>query len=563
MFKPPVVDPSRILLNAILQTVRWFVLPMMLVITSAGSAAPVTENLKNRAVGVTAVPQAGNRIYRIHVVFDPADERACGTWTATTGSAHPAGEGLNVLYGSPTPGFPFTSNTVLRSYTSGRDYATGDKCTRLCGVVAPAVITVMNGSTEVGFRLRWTLSDPTPALPNGPVIELEQEVVVVGPVDGTESVDNTVIRETHTIRNFGPGPFRFGLRKLWDWQIGGDDGPFFGSCDTPEQACDVSMNLTADGSLSGTFPSAYVINQAPAVTVCPGQAPRSGCNETPPYLIAGTVAPPAGAALSPPPTTPELLQFNHFFQLSSSCWLPDTLVNGALCGDKGVEGGDDTAVAYFYGLTPATAITLGVNEDRSFTQYVAAARNACPGIISTPPSTTDSCCPPWNSTKLEQMLVYQGSGGIAAPYTLRFQPTSAFVGQMQAYVDYLNTIDPAITSITIHFRVLDEGAGPTPTTGTPLGLDYFATWTAGGNGPTPLIDFFTLASEPFLVNRWYRIHTGIFLNDNHQFFPDRCAVNAIHTRLQIQNPALARERAVLQMQLEDGRIIERAMERRK
>ena len=56
--------------------------------------------------------------------------------------------------------------------------------------------------------------------------ELVQEVVVEGPVDGTETVDNTVIRETHTVKNLGPGSLDFGLRKQWDWNTAGDDGPW-------------------------------------------------------------------------------------------------------------------------------------------------------------------------------------------------------------------------------------------------------------------------------------------------------------------------------------------------
>lgn len=529
------------------------VLALLMFAVSTSVVGMATQQSKNRGVvPLRILKNAGNRIYRVHVELDPTD-RSCGTWTATTGVAHPAGAGLNILYGSNRPGFPFTSNTVLRSYTSTTDYATGDSCTKLCGVVSPAIFPIMSGSTEVGYRMRWSFSDKSQWVPSGPSVEFEQEVMVVGPVDGTETVDNTVIRETHTIRNFGPGPFRFGLRKLWDWQIGDDDGPFFGSCETPTQACDASMNLVADDSSQAKYPAAYVINSDPSVTSCPaGITTRAGnCDGVPPYLVAGTVTPSAGAGLSPPPTAPELLQFNRHGVLFGSCWQP-VLTNGALCGALGDEGGDDTAVAYFYGLTPASAITLGINEERSFTQYVAAARNTCPGIISPRPSSGhDPCCPPWNSSKLQEMLVYQGSGGIAASYTLRFQPSSAFLKQIQAYIDYLHASDPAITSISIHFRVLDAGAGASPVVGPALGLDHFATWTAGGGGqPTSPIDFFTLVNEPLEVNHWYRIHTGIFLNDGKRFFADGCAVNGINARLQLGQAVNGDHASVLQMQVD-------------
>jgi hypothetical protein len=318
-----------------------------------------------------AVLTAGNSIYTIAVSDSGFN---CGQWTATTGGNHPAGGGLNVLFGGGTPG---TSNTVLRSYTSGTDYVTGGAggCSPICNADTPTVTPILNGVTTVGYRFVWSFTDGP-----GPAIEFEQEVVVDGPVDGSETVNNSVVRETHTVRNLGPAAFAFGLRKQWDWQIGSDDGPHFGSCSTPAQACDASMNLTADGSLSGMYPAGYVMNEDPAVTACPPGVTPVGpnCGGAPVYLVAGTVTPPA--AFTPLPDAPELLQYNSWGSLIGTCWQP-ALVNNATCG------GGDTAVAYFYGLTPGTAINLAAGQARSFTQYVAAAENGCPaGIGQTIPT---------------------------------------------------------------------------------------------------------------------------------------------------------------------------------
>lgn len=311
---------------------------------------------------------AGNDVYTVFIEDDPGSG-ACGTWTASTGTLHPAGPGLNVLFGG---GFPGTSNTVLRSYSSGTDYATGSACTAICAQAAPTVTPVTNGATTVGYRLLWSFTDGAES------VEFEQEVVVEGPVDGSQNVDNTLIRETHTVRNLGPGVLSFGLRKLWDWQIAGDDGPFFGSCETPDEACDASMNLTADGSLDGFYPDVYLINEDPAVTACPaGVAPVGpNCGGNPVYVVAGTVSAPA--TLTPAPDPPEVLQFNSWPSLIGSCWQP-TLVNNATCGNA------DTALAYFYGLTMASAINLAAGEEASFTEYVVAAEDECPDIIGEPP----------------------------------------------------------------------------------------------------------------------------------------------------------------------------------
>ncbi len=325
-------------------------------------------DLLNRASSA-AVLTAGNGIYTVHV------ENQCGDWTATTGPLHPAGAGLNVLYGNGSPG---TSYTTLRSYTSGTDYVTGSGaggCSALCNVAGvPSVSTETMGGTAVGITLTWTIVDA------GNSVSFEQSVVVEGPVDGTETVDNTVIRETHTVSNAGPGSLSYGLRKLWDWQIGPDDGPWFGDCATPDQACDRSMNLDASGALDAPYPRSYVINDDPAAALCPGGiVPNNaaGCGGNPLYIVAGTVAPPVG--LSPEPDAPEILQFNEWNSQFNNCWQP-SLIDNALCGAVGFPS-DDTAAAYFYGATAGTAEMLASGASKSFTQYVVAAEESCPEII--------------------------------------------------------------------------------------------------------------------------------------------------------------------------------------
>jgi hypothetical protein len=320
-----------------------------------------------------AIRTGGNGIYTVSVE-DSAGSSACGKWTAVTGSLHPAGPDLNVLYGDGSPG---TSFTTLRSYTSGVDYATDSACTHICTVATPTVENILSGTTVVGFRFTWSFTDGT----GGPGVDFIQEVVVEGPVDGTETVDNTAIRETHTVQNNGPGALDFGLRKMWDWQIGDDDGPYFGDCAAPTAACDRSMNLTLDGTLDGMYPAVFIINEDPAVTSCPPGIIPNGpdCGGAPVYVVAGTVAPPS--SLSPPPDAPELLQFNDWGSLDSVCWQP-ALFDDATCG------GGDTAQAYFYGLTAGTALSLASGSSDSFTQWIVAAEDECPEIVEPEPEPT-------------------------------------------------------------------------------------------------------------------------------------------------------------------------------
>ncbi|HVF60898.1 MAG TPA: hypothetical protein VNJ70_13910 [Thermoanaerobaculia bacterium] len=180
--------------------------------------------------------------------------------------------------------------------------------------------------------------------------------------------------------------------------------------------------------------------------------------------------------------------------------------------------------------------------------------------------TIDPCCPPWTSALLEEMLFYQRTGGIAKPYTLRFQPTLLFTNQIQAYIDYLGLLNPSIHQIVIHFRLHDAGTGTLPVVGAQVGNDYFTWWNAGGGGQQHgATSFFNLPGETMKVNRWYRIHTGIFLNDGIRFFPESCDNNEVDVRIQVIRSAVSASSAkpVLQIRKADGRIIERQLEMEK
>lgn len=209
-----------------------------------------------------------------------------------------------------------------------------------------------------------------------------------------------------------------------------------------------------------------------------------------------------------------------------------------------------TPVTFTAPITAGTTYSFVVdmdnnmNFDNGFAIYLV----NCPA--DTPP-TADPCCPPWNSTFLQDMLVYQGSGGISAPFTLAFQPTAAFTSQIQAYIDYLHTLNPSLLQITIAFRLHDGGAGANPVTGAQIGTTHFLGWVAN-SAPVGTPNFFTNPPETMVVNRWYRIVTGIFLNNNQTFFPSRCADDHLDVRLQVQKSSFGRGTAVLQYRKANG-----------
>ncbi len=164
--------------------------------------------------------------------------------------------------------------------------------------------------------------------------------------------------------------------------------------------------------------------------------------------------------------------------------------------------------------------------------FVAGNNNDC-----TP--SVNPCCPPWNVDRLAEMMFYQGSGSISAPYTLKFQPTPAFKSQMQAYIDYLHSTNTAIKAITIDWRLHDQGTGVTPSgpLGPQVDVTAYTTWTSPGNG-NPAVSgdpsFFSSPQQyPMVIGTWYRVHTGIYLENGQVFFGDNCAVNEIWVRVQV------------------------------
>lgn len=156
-------------------------------------------------------------------------------------------------------------------------------------------------------------------------------------------------------------------------------------------------------------------------------------------------------------------------------------------------------------------------------------------------SSGDPCCPPWNKDMLKDMLVYRGTT-ISAPYTLEFLPTTLFKNQIQLYINLLHSINPAITAITIDWRLHNQGTGNLPLTGygpqiPPTG---YLTWTWNTTGignpvSIPATGFFVppaYPASPMQVGTWYMVHTGIYLENGQTFFPKRCGDVEVFFRVQ-------------------------------
>jgi hypothetical protein len=180
------------------------------------------------------------------------------------------------------------------------------------------------------------------------------------------------------------------------------------------------------------------------------------------------------------------------------------------------------------------------------------------------PIEINPCCPPWNKELMKSMMLYSGSGSIGDPYTLLFQPSATFNSQMQAYINYLKTINPAYNGITIVFGAHNQGSTlPAPGTyaTSPVGGLTWVTWVPGGNG-TPTFSPATGSNQilgngfPLQVGNWYSINSGIFLQNGPRFFPKNCDDNLIYIRIQaVANKSATGANPDVQLEISDGKKV--------
>jgi hypothetical protein len=197
-----------------------------------------------------------------------------------------------------------------------------------------------------------------------------------------------------------------------------------------------------------------------------------------------------------------------------------------------------TTVTYSVLVTAGTTYSFVVHMDNNmnFDEGFVRFRTDCD-----PQPQQDSipnCCPPWDAARMQSVMSYQGTGGVTGNYTLRFQAAATAAqnvvvnNQLNAYLAYVNTLNPAIVQLRITFTLWDSGIGSTPVPIAQIGPPYVQTWTLGPDSFTP---FFP--PGVMQVNRWYTVSSAITLHNSRgmpiRFFPRECSVSEMHVRLEV------------------------------
>ena len=152
--------------------------------------------------------------------------------------------------------------------------------------------------------------------------------------------------------------------------------------------------------------------------------------------------------------------------------------------------------------------------------------------INMPKLETVTCCPPLNESIIKENLKIESapSGGLNANYTIKFAPTTSLKNQMQAYLDYSNSLDTSINSLNIKWQLRKVNGNTCEGSGTLLN-EHTTTWNTGNNGNISGGNFWSGYSME--VGIWYKIRTSFSFNGN-RFLQD-CISDDVCIRLQIQN----------------------------
>src|SRR5690606_28133624 len=158
-------------------------------------------------------------------------------YTASTDVQHPAGSGLSVLYDGDS-GQPATSFNTLRSYTSMTDYVQRESAS-LDGFESRNLSQFTARSKVIegnAIRTRYVLNPTTTGSQAKDALEIIQDIRVTG----TNQRDSAV-QVTTRVTNMGQDPLKIGVRYLWDFEIGLDDGPGFSTQNPASENIDEEM----------------------------------------------------------------------------------------------------------------------------------------------------------------------------------------------------------------------------------------------------------------------------------------------------------------------------------
>jgi hypothetical protein len=139
------------------------------------------------------------------------------------------------------------------------------------------------------------------------------------------------------------------------------------------------------------------------------------------------------------------------------------------------------------------------------------------------------CCGPFSEETIPQLLTPTFPNGGASDFTMAYTPASSLDAQMAAYLNYVHSQDPSITTISINYSVASLGTGASAAAYGPFvtaAPNKTVTWTWTPTGVTNNATSFW-SGTPFAIGTWYGVMTTISHNGSvsSPFFNANCIQN--------------------------------------
>jgi hypothetical protein len=301
-----------------------------------------------------------NGIYCVSVQ-DAIGHYGEGTYTIATSTGHPVPD-KNVFYGGVDQD-PGSTYLTVKVYDTGKEYVsttTGPAPSTGCTVASLDTCSPVTTQNDNSVCTTWTTPEN---------LLINQTIAVEG-----STLADSMVRMTTTITNNDADIHRVGVRYVWDIMIDDEDGSWFA-----ERFPDADW---IDAECEWDPPAFWKYNTT--------NDPNSSI-----FTIVGTSKP--LSVLSPPPTTPDLLQF--------AAWdgVFDHAFDYTPTGQTLAGPGADSAIVYYWGHDDANAIILSSGESVSVTQYL---------HVTPPPPRDVPTLPPIGIAALAGLLVFIGAGVI-------------------------------------------------------------------------------------------------------------------------------------------------------
>lgn len=170
----------------------------------------------------------------------------------------------------------------------------------------------------------------------------------------------------------------------------------------------------------------------------------------------------------------------------------------------------------------------------------------------------DPRCPPINTSAIAAQLkpVFNSGSASSKVYRLDFAMTGQFDDQVQAYIQYLHTVNTKIHTLSTVWRIYDKGVSHSQNPPLTPGLGklvaesrsrfHYAKGASSNN---------MAAGFPLIADRWYRVLTWSQLNNDIRYFPGKCETAQYWISWRFGKSGAKHQTSAGELVLSDGRRI--------